>query len=71
MLPLMSMQLCLSTSFAALTGMGSFECDDALVPDTVTHTRSIRELYVDALCSNPLLYFIPFVVTHNWSESEL
>jgi putative glutathione S-transferase len=25
--------------------MGSLECDDALVPDTVNHVKNIRELY--------------------------
>jgi putative glutathione S-transferase len=42
------------------TGMGSFECDDALVPDTVTGTASIRDAYAKggdtgAKFSTPLL----------------
>merc|ERR1712038_116911 len=42
-------------------GQGSFECDDALIPDTVTNCNSVREIYelcgdYDGPFTTPVLY---------------
>ena len=44
-----------------INGVGSFECDDALIPDTVNHAKMVRELYemsgdMDGPFTTPILW---------------